>query len=151
MKKVLVAFSFIVVATASQAGYLYWQVTPTSDSTVSSATAWDSGYNNSAKTVSTVDMSDLSNGNGAMYSYFIELASSKTTPSASVSATTSQTYADLQTAGSIQATAELSAVPQATVWHTSGASSASPEPTSAMLMLLGVAGLALRRKQRNMA
>lgn len=87
---------------------------------------------------------------GSKYSFFIELRNSKAEQgSGAVAWSSSQTYAELATADVIyenvlDPATELMSSP---VWHGTNYHSA-PEPTSAMLMLLGVAGLALRRKQR---
>jgi len=93
---------------------------------------------------------DVSNYTAANYSFYIELLSYDANASSwsQVGATTKQTYTQLQSANVIYESDSLLPVAAAT-WHGSGSMNA-PEPTSAMLMLLGVAGLALRRKQRKL-
>jgi len=85
------------------------------------------------------------------YSYYVEVVKASTTASEQTLIgrnNKATSYTDLSANGSI--TGSLSDVPPATaVWHGgSGSPTAAPEPTSAMLMLLGVAGLALKRKQK---
>jgi len=106
---------------------------------------------------SSVDLSKISGA--ANYSYYVELVSGAYSGSGTVSGTVigsasqAMTYTQLQEADMLYDTElDASSIQQAQVWHGgSGGYRAAPEPTSAMLMLLGVAGLALRRKQRKLA
>jgi len=91
-----------------------------------------------------VDLSSLT-GDLNSYSFYVEIASSKAGVYNPVGTGASQTYTALNTAGYVSES--MSEVPAVGVWH-SGGYKATPEPTSAMLMLLGVAGLALKRKQK---
>lgn len=93
-----------------------------------------------------VDLSDLTGSLNA-YSYYVEIV--KAADHSFVVGVNSlpSSYDDLN--GCIAET--LEDIPSVTSsWHGggSGGYKAAPEPTSAMLMLLGVAGLALKRKQK---
>jgi len=96
---------------------------------------------------------DISQWSGANYSYSIELLAYNSTSESwgQVGATNAKSYQELVTDGVILTGAEETLTPPTlavvqAAWLGAGAN--APEPTSAMLMLLGVAGLALRRKQR---
>jgi len=92
---------------------------------------------------STVNLGDVSTKTG--YSYYIELVSSA--HNNELVGYTQGTYASIGTQYLTDALPET--LPAAVIWH--GGTYSAPEPTSAMLILLGVAGLALRRKQRKIA
>lgn len=81
------------------------------------------------------------------YSYYIEIANSAgIEPEKLATAMGNTAYAALATSITED---DIGVTPPAAVWHgQSGGYRAAPEPTSAMLMLLGVAGLALKRKQK---
>jgi len=107
---------------------------------------WEVGSD--AVGVSMQDILGNNYGSRESYSYYVEIASSAKDMAGQVISknTVAQTYADMNS----YMTDDLA--PAAAVWHGgSGSYKATPEPTSAMLMLLGVAGLALRRKQRKLA
>lgn len=161
MKKVILFAVVGVMACVANASYLTWQVN-SAYGNLEKVDAWDkailyavqdktytqvSSLENETGTAATgfteeqsVDISDFETGG---YSFYIELVNSSVPVLAGYNQ--KQTYASLS--ASISTT--LSEVPSVTVWH--GGSFNAPEPTSAMLMMLGVAGLALRRKQRKLA
>jgi len=171
MKKLLVAFVFGVAAVSANAAYLYWQIIDDVDN-AASASAWSSGGWATAKLYSTKDSGnaiatatriydeeekiggtptqkttiEASVFSGSSYSFYVELLNSKSEVVARSSQW--QTYASLKDQNIIIEVPDLE-----TTHATWGGGSfvAAPEPTSAMLMLLGVAGLALRRKQRKLA
>lgn len=158
MKKLIVFAAILVSAVTSQAAYLWWQI---EDQTAQSGLAgeWDVAniyarnlktgekgtvigstkniYGSGTSPLVNVEVSDL----GDSYGYYIELVNNTTGLVGYTSNSESQTYAAL----SDSITTTLSKMPTA-VWH--GGTINAPEPTSAMLMLLGVAGLALKRKQK---
>jgi len=176
MKRFLAAVSVVLIAVSAQASYLWWEVNSNAPGTDMSAVSewigdganpWTeaqvwavsdtdasdklmvgsaSAANQNNPIVSwggKINLSDL-DGYKDGYSYYIELVNSTTVVGYSATKTA---YADLS--GSITET--LTDVPSVSVWHGGSSYKAAPEPTSAMLMLLGVAGLALRRKQRKIA
>ena len=96
-----------------------------------------------------VNVGDVSDS--ASYSYFVEIVgyrtnggSSSATEVIAYSSTMTGTYADLRTAGSLQD--ELSAM-SASITPMMGPSYMAPEPTSGLLLLLGGALLALKRRR----
>jgi len=90
---------------------------------------------------------------GESAAYYVEVIAYNSSWEASqVGTTGTLTYNDLVSSGAVTTSESLVPVDPVAVrntWHGAGAN--APEPTSAMLMLLGVAGLALRRKQRKIA
>jgi len=160
MKKLFVLVALMVSAVSSQAAYLWWQI---ENPTVEEGKSWATA-NIYARNIKTGDKGDslgtLDNigggysaldwagvtDKGADYGYYIELMSSDNKLVGYTSNSSEMTYTALVNQGMI--TASLDVVPTA-VWH--GGTISAPEPTSAMLMLLGVAGLSLRRKQRKIA
>lgn len=161
MKKIVVVFSVAIAAISANASYLYWEINK-SYSNIETATSW-AGGNYTEAILWQVDSSGnktklqteepkagktervhVALTGGSSYSYYIELVNS----SGSVASSYATSYATLQSENVIYETElDVSQVPTATMWH-GGTYRATPEPTSAMLMLIGVAGLALRRKQR---
>jgi len=91
-----------------------------------------------------VDMSVFGES-ASSYSYYVEFVNAT---GDTVIGRNSEATAYEALASSMSAT--LEDIPSVSaVWHGgSGSIKAAPEPTSAMLMLLGVAGLALKRKQK---
>lgn len=93
-----------------------------------------------------VDLSELT-GSLNSYSYYVEIVKAADHSFIVGENALRSSYSDIST--SIAQT--LEDIPTVTsTWHGGGAGGykATPEPTSAMLMLLGVAGLALKRKQK---
>lgn len=144
MKKLLVIAFVALCAVTSQASYLYWQV----ESSVANqygavggvlmgaATAGETGTMIGAAIVGTVTPSFLNDSDYS--SFYIELFNSK---NESVAVSQGMSYSDLATMGAIT----MTLVSTPTVWH--GDSYAAPEPTSGLLMLLGVAALGLKRRK----
>jgi len=95
-----------------------------------------------------VNLGDMT-GDG--YSYYVEYLgyNYNTGETGQIGTGTSSTYEQLASSIVDYNSSGLIPVETASVWH--GGTANAPEPTSAMLMLLGVAGLALRRKQRKIA
>jgi len=96
-----------------------------------------------------VDVSTLKEKDG--YSFYIEYIgyNAATGGSGQIAVGETKTYAELASSMAEYDGISLKPVSAANIWH--GGTVNAPEPTSAMLMLLGVAGLALRRKQRKLA
>lgn len=144
MKKLLVIAFVALCAVTSQASYLYWQV----ESSVAnqygavggvlmgSATAGGTATQIGAANIGTVTSSFL---NDSSYnSFYIELFNAE---NESVAVSKGMSYSDLAAMGAITTT--LVTIP--TAW--TGGSYAAPEPTSGLLMLLGVAALGLKRRK----
>lgn len=166
MKKVLFGVIMAMVAVSAQASYLWWQV-DTAD--------FDGKLNNDGNVIGATmyafkaaDKSDKSAIGGAIvdydapmsinieevfgsesvasgYSFYVELTGydSKVygTTTGVVGVGEVKTYAQL--ASSITST--MSAIPSLGPWH--GGAYTVPEPTSAMMMMVGVALMALRRRK----
>jgi len=180
MNKLFVFFAIVISATVSHASYLYWAVgddgkggNDNLDKVVSYASTlgytWDTARfydvdasgkrsekpldsmvnldgdvgNPGIAGPATVNLGDLSEKTG--YSYYIELVNAEN--GNALVGYTQGTYASIASQYLTDALPET--LPAAVIWH--GGTYSAPEPTSAMLMLLGVAGLALRRKQRKIA
>jgi len=173
MKKLFIVGSLLAAAISANASYLCWQVS-SGDKGISDVQAWaaesEGNWDYAKITIKTggddivasvynaaygtggaatapvqINLGDVTSASG--WSYYIELANST---SKTVYGSQSGTYADMS-ASVYQNALDPTDIPsmQAFAWHGSEAGyKATPEPTSAMLMLLGVAGLALRRKQR---
>lgn len=167
MKKLLVIFAVAFAAMSSQAAYLYWQVMQNDNisavETVMGST-WSTAkliaYDSSAKTSTSLSSAtrrttgtiekyyyNIADFSDSKYSFYIELVNSTGTAIARSNASSWQSYTQLESEKMI-VTDELE-VTHAT-WN-GGTYTATPEPTSALLMMLGFAGLALRRKQRSQA
>lgn len=128
-------WDYAVLYAVSQDGKTYQEITREENQTGLGKT----GFTDEQAT----DISAFESGGTSTYSFYIELINSTTTPASLVGYDKKTSYADLS--GSLATT--LSEIPSVQTWH-GGASFAAPEPTSALLMMLGVAGLALKRKQR---
>lgn len=176
MKKILVMALAVASAAVAQASYLYWQtgtadefnghqingyqmvvtdgtttsyLTPTwTDGTAVTAEGSVSGNNfYGSDGEYKIDVSAFSGDNGNKYSFYVELIGYDTAVYGSnvngvIGVSETQTYAQLMDKGSI-VNAGLTKIP--VMW--TGGTVAAPEPTSAMMILLGLAGLALKRKK----
>ena len=175
MKKILLMAIVGVLAHASNAAYLYWQVSSEDIANAYDATSWYNGNVNAAQIydangnlqdtiylngeeivgstagVPTTPPYAIEIGtvtDGSSYSYYVELgnyASSAFTPVAR-SATGTIQYSS---SGYTSITTSLSDMTRVTPWH-AGSYRAVPEPTSAILMLFGAAMLGLKRKNRSL-
>ncbi len=179
MKKILIGFALVMAATASQASYLYWQVTNTGtnigaiDTSNSSAHQWtytiyatnDGGTTGTALTsyiynddtdaydsiVNPVSSTQAAEGIYADitayntgYSYYIEITGYNSAAQQDGWINRSQTLAYAAASGNITETlSSMATVP--TAW--TGGTFSAPEPTGAMLLLVGGALLALKRKR----
>jgi hypothetical protein len=170
MKKFLLLGCMMLLVSAANASYLYWQIESDDDATAtlqtnnggsgdSAVTVYavvDDGYGNAilAPTetlvpgvVYAIDSTTVNSG----YSYWVEMSNSSATATKYTGSDfASMTYSDAAETTSLADIAD-GTVPVAT-WHaSSGSMSPAPEPTSAILMLFGVAMLGLKRKQRRLA
>lgn len=174
MRKAIFALFIAVAVSSANASYLYWQVdsSTASDLTYSGAKVFvsnDNGVN--SRQYLTLGYGDYDTGafegvgekittplydsvvavvdanatyaNDSSYKFYIELInyndSTFVAQTDSASAKTYEQLVDSQFVG-----ADLSPVSMA-VWH-GGSYTTVPEPTSAMLVLFGLAGLALKRR-----
>lgn len=174
MKKIIALFAFCASCMGAQASYLYWQVDSsdyqgmTAASEVNYFSLWATGngdtfviddYNAGSpssglatKPAMAVDVTDYSS-----YSFYVELGNYNNGNYSVLGKGETLTYSQL---GSFIYSQELD-ISQVSVWHgvaightnppsggggTPGGYNA-PEPTSAMLLLIGIAGLSLKRKQ----
>ena len=140
MKKIVLLLA-LVASFAANAGYLYWQVEN------SAAEPWGANYavlNQvgsgavSAAAVGAVTPFEISGESG---SFYVELFNYTDGVASSVAVGSTMSYSALAALGAISDT--LLEIP--TAW--TGGTYSVPEPTSAVLMLLGLAGLALKRRK----
>lgn len=164
MKKLSVLFVAICAGMAANASYLYWQVAAsdyqniTEPGRVTAVNVWAvntatkdksyvDGYRVESGTVnmSQAQMIDVSAFSSGSYSFYIELAN-YSSGYQNLGNTVEQTpYADMVTKNYILE--KPLSVSQAVAWHGGSSGYAAPEPTSGLLMLLGVAALGLKRRK----
>ena len=167
MKRFIALMLVLAASFVANASYLYWQLeeAPAGIEGATVGAIWakkgdtyqilTSSYDGGSGTYVpapnemneySADLSVLG-GNLADWSFFIELKNGTVgSPGTTVGFSNYMTYSEA--ASNISATGALIDMPLA-VWH--GDTYAAPEPTSAMLMLLGTAFLGLRRRQRSAA
>lgn len=154
MKRFLLGLLVVAVAASAQASYLYWQV-DTSDAISKIGTAaghehYQANLYADSTKIGTATSGYLSSINIDSYvsasSFYIEIVAwdngGSYATAGTVAVSEHKSYADLIDGGFV--TSSLVTVPPA-AW--TGGTYAAPEPTSAMLMLLGLAGLALKRRK----
>lgn len=179
MRKLLIGFAAILASQFASAAYLYWQIDSSDYDTVlpdaasvNAARIYQStdggtsysqvnniyfnatdigntaGINPSAPYA--IEIADA-NMNSAQYMYYIELGNYAAASSAWTSygwtGSYPQSASALYSSGYITST--LEGLAELKIWH--GGTVSVPEPTSAMLMLIGAAFLGLKRKNRSIA
>ena len=88
---------------------------------------------------------DASFIDSANYAYYIEIVANSAQPYSLVAVSQQLTYAQLATQGAVYENSELK-TPSLVAW-TGGSFSAAPEPTSGLLLMIGVGLLGLKRKR----
>ncbi len=164
MKKIVIGLVIAVMSVTAQAAYLWWQV----DSSDFAGKLNNNGgdviganvyYSNAESPVHgegtlltrgeidfgspyKIDVSMLGEG----YSFYIELIGYDSKVYGEGTGVVGNgewaTYASLSEAGSITTSLDITSI---TAWH--GTAYAAPEPTSAMLMIMGLALLSLKRRK----
>lgn len=155
MKKLLTILSFVALCSSAQASYLYWQVDADDYSNLATKDEVNSfglfaTDGNNKYMISDYDgaagqkMGPVDVTNYSSFSFYVELYHYNGSGQWDTLGQGSEmTYTQLKADGYILN--DPLSVTQATVWH--GGSYSAPEPTSGLLMLLGVAALGLKRRK----
>ena len=153
MKHILVGFAALFVSLSTQAAYLLWQV----DTTDYDTTKFDANkyvlyvIQNGATTGTVLDQTssagqansiDITSYSTDSYSFYVELVNWEDGTDNRLAKSATVSYADLS--GHIATT--LIAQPSVGPWH-AGSYSQVPEPSSAVLLMLGMGLLALKRRK----
>lgn len=162
MKKILVGAFVAAVAAVSQASYLNWQVDASDYSNyykgdsstvqgfylyaVQGTDSRNAQYVATGNTLGKAYSVDVSNFASGDYNFYVEIVNySNEAVARSKIGGDNSSYASLAENCFISS-GNLTDVPQAQVWHASSYG-AAPEPTSALLMMMGVAFLGLKRRK----
>lgn len=160
MKRNLISVLVVMMAVVSNASYLQWQIDQSDYSSFykggdviggnlyvvqtgsSSKSAVKIGEACSLAEAFQADVSAYQNG---LYSFYVEIVNSSGAVARSDMSAETATYTSLAQSGFI--VSELTETPLAQgAWHASNYG-AAPEPTSALLMMMGVAFLGLKRRK----
>lgn len=156
MKKILMMTSLVAMAFAAKADFLYWQIGDTTGVTgsynsvaiwasTSADAVWSSGYTKlSPYYDADPDQTYITDvGNTTYENYYIELANYNTsTKTATTVGTLSGKWSDLS--GAINAS--MTELQNVTV-YTGSSYTNVPEPTSGLMLMLGLALMGLKRKR----
>lgn len=147
MKKMMIVAAVAFSAVLANADYLYWQTNAADANGGQYAALYENGSMvqgwmdlQSADAVTTYTYDNASSGS----SYYIEYANYNDGFN-HTGASESQTYTQLAQNHAIITGTQLPTT-MAQVWQGGSNYAAAPEPTSALLMLFGLAGLALKRR-----
>ena len=165
MKKILITVAVVALATISQGAAVSWSATNVKDitGTAIGAKAESAGWtavctifaangttvvgSNTDTTAAMSKFSGTVNGTAADTTYFAQLVitddkgNTITSEKAQFTTDSSATYGDINFTTGAKFAAATAKIDYAGGWV------AAPEPTSGLLLLLGVAGLALKRKR----
>lgn len=149
MKKIIASLAVAFMAFATQASYLYWQVDNSAyDAEYNSAILWgnnDNGTKTQIAQITTPDTFSIDSGWNYV-SYYVELLNyTSATVYTSVGQSNTYTYSQIQEFSNVNL--DVPTIPPMWTGGGTGPSYNAPEPTSAMLMLIGMAGLALKRRK----
>ena len=178
MKKLLLLALIFALAQASNAAYLYWQVSDTDKSAAQTETvSWFEADINAARIYTKASDGDswsqvasiylngeniggtapipsqslyaIDIGSNDSYSYYVELGNYDGSQWYVAAKSNAETIT-YQSSGGTAIVTSLSDMARVSPWHAGGYKSV-PEPTSGLMMLLGAAMLGLKRKKRSFA
>ena len=154
MRRSLLTVLVMAFALVARADYLWWTVEESDYSgtvkgdvsdyflyaqdTAGQATLIDALSANSGGTPKSIDLTAYASG----YSFYIELVNYESSAYTPVGQGTTASYVEL----AAHIASSLTEIPKVTVWH-GGPYHAVPEPTSAMLVMLGLALAGLKRRR----
>lgn len=147
MKKFLLGVLVVAAALTSQAAYLFWQVDASTAEEFGATSyglyATQDGLGKGTEIAGTsvagqITQTDIS-AYDTTYSFYIELVNS------SGSVVGNSEVATYESLASTSITSDLSAIPNLGAWH--GGTYSVPEPTTGLLMLMGVALVSLKRRK----
>ena len=170
MKKAIVLFSAIAAFSFAQASELWWTVNDTVSVDGGDATSWNTatlyasanGYNYDGTAIESVTAADMSDwgfwnsdldGYGSSYSFYVELYNSanesigKSYVSLSSPQQGATPYNTLNSANAIYDGNVLNPTASAYTFSQFTTSNVIPEPTSGLMMLIGMIALGLKRKK----
>lgn len=154
MKKLLLALAIVgAMALTSNAGYLMWQTNSSYTGNDFTYSVYGGDTSSGFNYLASVNAGQANNstitfdvGNTAAQSYYVEIWNYSNSGWDVWQRSDSVSYTDLADAGALIFPNDMTSV-EMLVPFTGAHYSGVPEPTSAMMILLGLAGLALKRKR----